>query len=145
NFKGKVIALSPHGYNILPHRKLPPQRYILDELSPPYDLENLFQLFYKHIREARKRGLSGETVVDAIRARTQEIWQQLTLDDKKKFMVHLRHLWGVARHRLPAYVHEEVQKLIKDEKLQVIAGRIKNITETNHGMQIKIKKRKDQK
>ncbi len=144
NFNGKIIALSPHGYNILPHRKLPPQQYILDELSPPYDLENLFRLFYKHIREARKRGLSGETVVDAIRARTQEIWQLLSLNDKKKFMTHLRHLWGVARHRLPAYVHQEIQQMIKEEKLNVIAGRIRNITECENGFEIKIRKRKDQ-
>src|SRR6185436_6655059 len=120
NFKGKVIALSPHGYNILPHRKLPPQRYILDELSPPYDLENLFRLFYKHIRQARKRGLPGETVVDAMRAKTQEIWQLLSLADKKKFMTHLRHMWGVARHRLPAYVHEDLQEMMRDKKLEVI-------------------------
>ena len=144
DFNGKIIALSPHGYNILPHREMPPQRYILDELSPPYNLENLFRLFYKHIRESRKRGLSGETVVDAIRAKTQEIWQLLTLDDKKKFMTHLRHLWGVARHRLPANVHQQIQQLIKEEKLEVIAGRIRKIAECENGIEIKIRKRKDQ-
>ena len=144
NFKGKIISLSPHGYNILPHRKLPPQQYILDELTPPYDLETLFKLFYRHIRAARKLGLPGETVVDAIRARTQEIWQQLSLSDKKKFMTHLRHLWGVARHRLPAHVHQEIQQMIKDENLRVIAGRIKNITENENGIEVKIQKRKDQ-
>ena len=143
-FNGKIISLSPHGYQILPHRKLPPQRYILDELSPPYDLENLFRLFYKHIRDARKRGLPGETVVDAIRARTQEIWQHLSLKDKKKFMMHLRHLWGNARHRLPAYVHEDIRQMIDENKLEVIAGRIRSISETKNGIEIKIRKRKDQ-
>ena len=144
NFTGKIIALSPHGYKILPHRKLAPQPYILNELVPPYKLENLFRLFYKHIREARRRGLSGETVVDAIRLRTQEIWQHLSLDDKKKFMMHLRHLWGVARHRLPVDLHQQIQQLIKEEKLEIIAGRIREITETENGFEIKIRKRKDQ-
>lgn len=144
NFKGKIIALSPHGYNILPHRKLPPQQYILDELLPPYDLENLFRLFYKHIRAARKRGLPGETVIDAIRVKTQEIWQHLSLNDKKKFMMHLRHLWGVARHRLPSFVHQEIQQMINEEELKVIAGRIRNITEGENGFEIIIRKRKDQ-
>jgi len=144
NFYGKIIALSPHGYKILPHRKLPPQRYILDELEPPFHLEKLFRLFYKHIREARKRGLSGETVVDAMRARTQEIWQHLSLDDKKKFMMHIRHLWGVARHRLPSDVHEEIQSMIHEDKLRVIAGRIRNIKLNEAGIDIKIRLRKDQ-
>ena len=144
NFNGKIITLSPHGYKILPHRKHLPQHYILNELTPPYTLENLFRLFYKHIREARKHGLSGETVVDAIRLRTQEIWQLLSLDDKKKFMMHLRHLWGVARHRLPIHIHEQIQQLIKEEKLEVIAGRLREITENENGFEIKIRKRKDQ-
>ena len=143
-FNGKILALSPHGYKILPHRKLPLQRYILDELSPPYELEKLFRLFYRHVREARKRGLSGETVVDAIRARTQEIWQLLSKEDKKKFMTHLRHLWGVARHRLPAYVHENVQNMIAHHKLDVIAGRIIEVCELGHHIDVRIRRRKDQ-
>jgi uncharacterized NAD(P)/FAD-binding protein YdhS len=144
NYTGKIISLSPHGFNILPHKKSRPQRYILDELSPPYTLENLFRLFYKHIRQARKHGETGETVVDAIRAKTQEIWQELTLDDKKKFMTHLRHLWGVARHRLPAYIHQQMQFLIKDGKLKVIAGRIIEINEPDNDVEVHIQKRKDQ-
>lgn len=65
-------------------------------------------------------------------------------NDKKKFMMHLRHLWGVARHRLPAYVHQEIQQMINEEKLKVIAGRIRIITECENAFEIKIRKRKDQ-
>jgi uncharacterized NAD(P)/FAD-binding protein YdhS len=143
-FTGKIISLSPHGFNILPHRKAPPQRYILDELSPPYDLETLFRLFYKHIREARTRGQSGETVVDAIRAKTQEIWTNLSVRDKKKFMTHLRHLWGVARHRLPALVHQQIQDMIKENKLDVIAARVKHIRECPEGIEVLAQRRRDQ-
>jgi uncharacterized NAD(P)/FAD-binding protein YdhS len=144
NFNGKIIALSPHGYKILPHRKLPNQRYIIDELHPPYHLEKLFRFFYKHVREVKKRGMPGETVVDAMRARTQEFWQHLSLEDKKKFMMHIRHLWGVARHRLPPDVHEEIQGLINNNKLEVIAGRITHIDLRNEEINLKIRLRKDQ-
>ncbi|MBK8585816.1 MAG: hypothetical protein IPN88_10470 [Bacteroidetes bacterium] len=98
----KIIALSPNGYNILAHKKHHPQRNILDELAPPFDLTNLFRLFYKHVRDARLRGESGETVVDAVRSHTQIIWQQLSLEDKKRFMAHVRHLGElpvIAYHR----------------------------------------------
>ncbi len=144
DFTGKIISLSPHGFNILPHRKSTPQRYILDELNPPYTLENLFRLFYKHIRQARKHGQSGETVVDAIRAKTQEIWQNISHDDKKKFMTHLRHIWGVARHRLPSKIHSQIQQMIQDKKLEIIAGRIKNINDCENGIEVIAQRRKDQ-
>jgi uncharacterized NAD(P)/FAD-binding protein YdhS len=143
-FDGHIIALSPRGFNILPHRKYNPQRSILDELAPPYDLKNLFRLVYKHIRRARLNGESGETVVDAIRSKTQEIWQHLTLDEKKTFMTHIRHLWGVARHRIPGEVHAQIQELIKESKLEVIAGRVKDFSEDDSGITVTIHKRKDQ-
>lgn len=137
-FSGKIIALSPNGFNILSHKKHHPQRYILDELSPPFDLTKLFKLFYKHVREAHLRGESGETVVDAVRSQTQVIWQQLTLEDKKRFMAHLRHLWGVARHRLPGEIHQQIQSMITTKSLQVMAGRISDITEEKDHMEVKI-------
>ena len=137
-FNGKIIALSPNGFNILSHKKHHPQRNILDELSPPFDLTTLFKLFYKHVREAHLRGESGETVVDAVRSQTQIIWQQLSLEDKKRFMAHLRHLWGVARHRLPGDIHGQIQSMIANRSLQVMAGRISDINEADGFLEVKI-------
>ena len=137
-FTGKIIALSPNGFNILAHKKHHPQRNILDELSPPFELTKLFKLFYKHVREAHLRGESGETVVDAVRSQTQVIWQQLTLEDKKRFMAHIRHLWGVARHRLPGEIHMQIQSMIANKSLQVMAGRISDIDDTDQHLEVKI-------
>ncbi|MFZ7146560.1 MAG: FAD/NAD(P)-binding protein, partial [Bacteroidota bacterium] len=128
----------PNGFNILSHKKHHPQRNILDELSPPFDLTTLFKLFYKHVREAHLRGESGETVVDAVRSQTQIIWQQLSLEDKKRFMAHLRHLWGVARHRLPGDIHGQIQSMIANRSLQVMAGRISDINEADGFLEVKI-------
>jgi len=139
NFRGKIIALSPSGFNILAHKKHHPQRDILDELEPPFDLNKLFRLFYKHVRNARLRGESGETVVDAVRSQTQVIWQQLSTADKKRFMTHLRHLWGVARHRLPGEIHKQIQEMIAENKLEVIAGRIAGITSSKDSLTISVK------
>jgi uncharacterized NAD(P)/FAD-binding protein YdhS len=140
-FGGKIIALSPNGFNILAHKKHHPQRFILDELEPPFDLNSLFKLFYKHVRNARKNGESGETVVDAVRNKTQEIWQHLSLADKKRFMTHLRHLWGVARHRLPGEIHSQIQQLINDKKLEIVAGRIDSISVSGNQLKVDYRER----
>lgn len=126
NFNGRIIAMSPHGFRILPHRRNHLQRSILDELSPPYKLDEVFRLFYKHVRQARLHGSSGEAVVDAVRSKTQEIWQQLSLAEKRRFMTHLRHMWGVARHRLPKDIHGRIESMIDQSRLQVIAGKLTN-------------------
>ena len=141
NFQGKIYALSPKGFQILSHKKYPTQRDILDELSPPYELKSLFKLFYKYVRSARRKGVSGEAVVDAVRSKTQDIWQNLSLADKKSFMSHLRHLWGVARHRLPEELHKKIQQMISDKKLEILAGRILDMRVDNGMAKIKLKQR----
>ncbi|HNP49194.1 MAG TPA: FAD/NAD(P)-binding protein [Bacteroidia bacterium] len=144
NFQNKIYALSPKGFNILAHRPHHPQREILDELAPPYELDKLFQLFRKFVHKAWQHGESGETVVDAVRSKTPEIWQSLELKDKQRFMSHVRHLWGVARHRLPGTIHTQIQQLIENGKLEIIAGRILDAYEENGLLTLKIRRRKEQ-
>lgn len=59
-------------------------------------------------------------------------------------MSHVRHLWGVARHRLPGHIHNQVQDLIKEGRLEIIAGRILEVYDENNQLAIKIKRRKSQ-
>lgn len=60
-------------------------------------------------------------------------------------MYHIRHMWGVARHRLPMDIHKMIQQLILDDKLEIIAGRVQNMAENENGIRITFKRRRDQK
>ncbi|MFM2134955.1 MAG: hypothetical protein RL021_355, partial [Bacteroidota bacterium] len=130
-YEGNIVALSPKGFRILSHRDYEPQPQILEALHPPYRLDEVFRLFRKHIREVHSRGVSGEAVVDAVRSRTPEIWAAFSLEEKKRFMAHLRHLWGLARHRLPKEIHMLIQSEISRGLLIVRPGRILDIHEEN--------------
>ncbi len=143
--QGKIYSLSPQGFQILPHRF--PQAYsgLMEELNPPYDLEKVVSLFLKHVKTLRKEGLGGEAVVDSLRPLTQNIWQSWKPEDKKRFLHHLRHLWGVARHRLPMDMHKIIQQFILDNKLEIIAGRLQSIVENENGIRVSFKRRRDQK
>jgi uncharacterized NAD(P)/FAD-binding protein YdhS len=120
----KIIAISPKGYEILSHKHYGNHPAILEELHPPYQLDQLVKIFRKHIQAVWKRGITGEAVVDAVRSKTQEIWSALTMEEKKRFLSHLRHLWGLARHRLPAGIHSLIRQLRERGQLNIIAGRI---------------------
>lgn len=56
-------------------------------------------------------------------------------------MSHLRHLWGVARHRLPEELHKKIQQMISDKKLEILAGRILDMRVDNGMAKIKLKQR----
>lgn len=144
-FDGKIYAVSTNGYFPLSHKKRKPYTVILEELHPPYSISKLYSIFRKHIKYVLSHGITGEAVVDAVRPKTQEIWLSLTLEDKLKFMSHIRHLWGVARHRLPKEIFDQMQELISKGKLKIIGGRIQNIKENNDKIIVTVRERKSQK
>jgi uncharacterized NAD(P)/FAD-binding protein YdhS len=130
-FKGEIYSLSPNGFNILPHRHngLKYTRFT-EELTENISLLELVKLIHKHIKSVREYGVSAEPVIDSIRPHTQRIWRNLTDKEKQMFMLRLRHLWGVARHRIPLHTHDKIQQLRIDGKLHILSGRIINFSES---------------
>ena len=144
NHRGKIYSLSPNGFQILPHRDFEPYKGLIEELKPPYDLVKVVSLFRSHVKKLRDMGLAGEAAVDSLRPLTQKVWLSWNLQEKQRFMFHIRHMWGVARHRLPMEVHKVIQQLILDDKLEIIAGRLQSMNETESGIRITFKRRRDQ-
>ena len=127
-FKGEIYSVSPNGFNVLSHKHIG-LKYtkINDELNSKLSLYELVKLANKHIKNVRKYGISAEPIIDAIRPHVQEIWQNLSLTEKKLFMSRLRHLWGVARHRIPQHIQEKIQTLRLNNKLHIISGKLINM------------------
>jgi uncharacterized NAD(P)/FAD-binding protein YdhS len=133
HFQGKIYSLSPNGFQILPHRHNGvPYSQMLPEIHSPYSITKLFSIFRKHITFVRQFGISAEPVIDSVRNISQKIWQELSLLDKQIFMRHARHLWGVARHRLPTYIYDKIQDLQRSQHLQILKGKLLNLEEENH-------------
>lgn len=143
-FTGKIYALSTNGYFPLSHKKRKPYTAILEELHPPYKMTELYRIFRKHIKYVLSNGITGEAVVDAVRPKTQEIWLSLSYEDKVKFMTHIRHLWGVARHRLPKEIFDQMQDLIKEGRLEIIGGRLRDLKEDDGKVNVIFKEKKTQ-
>jgi uncharacterized NAD(P)/FAD-binding protein YdhS len=130
---GTIYSLSPHGFTMLPHRHNGvAYTQLVSELKEPYEINSLFTLFRKHINHIRSFGLSAEPVIDSIRSLSQSIWIKLSVHDKKRFLRHLRHLWGLARHRLPANIHDQIQELRLTRKLVILKGKITDMHEVNN-------------
>jgi len=132
-FHGGIFSISPNGFNILPHRHsgLKYEKF-LEELQDDFSLGQIVSLVNKHVKAVRHYGISAEPVIDSLRPHTQRLWQKLTAQERKLFMARLRHLWGVARHRIPLHIHDRLQQLRLDEKLHIVAGKLMNIEEKNN-------------
>lgn len=129
-YKGQIYAVSPNGFNILPHRHNG-LKYskLTEELKDDMSLFDLLKLVNKHVKLVREYGVSAEPVIDSIRPFTQNIWKRLSDEEKKIFMARFRHLWGVARHRIPLHSHDKIQQLRINNKLVVQSGKLIDIEE----------------
>jgi len=127
-YKGKIYSISPNGFNILPHRHNGMiYSEIIPEISNQKKLNEIFKTIKKHVQNVRKYGVSAEPIIDSLRPFTQSIWKSFSPDEKAQFMTRFRHLWGVARHRIPTKSHDILQQLRIEGNLKIISGTLINL------------------
>ena len=132
-FQGRIFTISPNGFSILPHRHNGTSYTAFsEEIKGQYDLNKIYSSFIYHSKKLRELGISAEPITDSLRPFTQNIWINLSVTEKKRFLSHVRHLWGLARHRLPIHIHDKIQKLRIDKKLEIIKGKLIDISEENN-------------
>ncbi|MBM3186554.1 MAG: FAD/NAD(P)-binding protein [Bacteroidetes bacterium] len=124
-FQQRIVSVSPNGFNILPHRNFNFQ-YTgrIKELNADKSLLELLSLFISELKKLNQFGISAEPLIDAFRPNTQRIWQTLTTEEKRIFMRRLRHLWGVARHRIPFSSYDYIQRERIANRLEILAGKV---------------------
>jgi uncharacterized NAD(P)/FAD-binding protein YdhS len=143
NFKGKIIAVSPRGYIPAKHTN---SNLKYPDFFPEFQNKTLIEIFNitrTHLRIAELKNIPWQAVIEVIRPHTKEIWLQLSLKDRKQFISHLRHIWGVARHRLPESIHNKIMNAIKSGQMQVLGGRLKTIEKENSFLNVTLKLRKE--
>lgn len=146
DFHGTIYSLSPNGFNILPHRHGGVQyTQLAEELDVKSGLTDLVKLVNKHIKQVRGFGISAEPIIDSFRPFTHQIWQNLNDTEKQCFMNRLRHLWGVARHRIPLHIHDHLQQLRINGQLKIISGKLLDIQEKEGAISVKYYDKKDKK
>ena len=126
--RGEIVSISSHGLDILPHRNYQLNyRKFITELNHCTTLLDHLKLFNRHYKKLKKFGLTAEPIIDALRPYTHEIWKKFTTEEKIKFLSTLRHFWGVARHRIPVHIFDQLQTLKINGVLKIYAGTIEEI------------------
>lgn len=131
--KQPIVALSRHGYHMLPH---PPKTEQALNFEVP-DQANLSQLltYFKQQRQS----LSLEHflhLIDACRPKIATWWQGFTAAEQEFFMRHLRHLWGTVRHRIPQEISEKIQHEQASGSLFVLAGKLLTAERCNEQLRL---------
>lgn len=146
-YKGIIYSISPNGFNILPHRdfKFHYEKILEDIEAQKISLLDLVKLTNKHIKSLKKHGITAEPVIDALRPHVQRIWENLNPHERTVFLSRLRHLWGVARHRIPLTINDEIQQLRIEGQLQIKSGKIIDIKTVENKIKVNYFDKKERK
>jgi uncharacterized NAD(P)/FAD-binding protein YdhS len=82
-----------------------------------------------------------QEVVDALRPITLKLFKSFSVKEKKRFIRHLSTYWSIHRHRLSPEIFEELQNCIAKNQLEIISGKIIDISSHPEGQTISFKKK----
>lgn len=120
--RGLIVTLSRRGLIPRSHEAYDAAPVDWDEL-PVVSLREVM----RWLRE--RSGAAGwRAAIDSLRPHTQRLWQSLGLREKRLFLRHARPWWDVHRHRIAPEVARRLADLISAEQLQVVAGRVEDVS-----------------
>ncbi len=134
---GTIYCISTHGFKILPQGD-PENTFdgILTKMKIENRLDALLTQFNVAKKEISKNKGSLELLINYFRPYTGSLWQGFTLEERSFFLRHLRHKWGVARHRIPPISYEQINNELLENKLIILAGIIKQFHEKPYGIDV---------
>ncbi len=135
DFRGTIHILSRRG--LLPHKhaaakKLPA---FWNRESPRTSL-GLMRLVRNQVKEANQQGSDWRAVIDSLRPFTQQIWQSLPHQEKRRFLRHARPYWEVHRHRIAPEIGGLIGYQLLNHHIQPHAGRIARYREDKDGVEV---------
>jgi uncharacterized NAD(P)/FAD-binding protein YdhS len=116
-FAGRIVALSRRGLVPRAHGLREPSCAPREDL-PPYCVAML-----RRVR-ARSAEIGWRAAVYELRNVTQDLWGAASLEERRRFLRHLRPWWDVHRHKLAPAVGAAIAAMQAVGRLSTAAGRL---------------------
>jgi uncharacterized NAD(P)/FAD-binding protein YdhS len=116
-YGGHVTALSRRGIRPRPHALVGPH---VDRVDRPAETGSALVGAIRH----RAGAIGWRAAVDELRPYTQDLWRAMDLDERQRFLRHLRPYWDAHRHRLAPAVDRRICAMQMAARLSFAAGKI---------------------
>lgn len=137
--EGPILASSRRGLLPRPHgaRGEP----VPWPVTSPNDALGLLRLVRSMVKTAEAEGRPWTTVIDGLRHHVPALWRRLPVEERARFLRHVRPYWEVHRHRAPDPALAYVRALRQVGQLDVIAGRLLSVERAEGGVALRLSRR----
>jgi uncharacterized NAD(P)/FAD-binding protein YdhS len=143
--RGTIHAISRRGLLPQPHRHSatpPPQHERPAELDRwPRTARGLLEAIRHEVQSAASQGVDWREVITSLRADTPALWRSLPQRERERFLRHLRPFWETHRHRAAPTIASDIQTMIDEGRLRVMAGRVAAYRSGDENLEIRIRRR----
>jgi uncharacterized NAD(P)/FAD-binding protein YdhS len=139
--QGAVQAVSRRG--LLPQVHAPTRalEIAVDQLPRTTSAARLTRWLREAVRSAEAEGHGWRAVIDGLRPHTQDLWRRLPIEERRRFLRHLRPWWDVHRHRMAPAVAAQVHAAIARGQLTIGRGRVVEITPAETSVTVSLRRR----
>lgn len=136
--RGPIIAFSRRG--LLPRNNLSAQAddYLPTPQALPNSARGLLHYARQEIQRVARVGIPWQRVLDDLRQRGQSLWQQLSLNEQRRFLRHLRPWWDVHRYRIAPQVAQVLTQWQQSGQLRVVAARLRDVQQNNGALALSL-------
>jgi uncharacterized NAD(P)/FAD-binding protein YdhS len=120
-FAGRIVAMSRRGLAPRAHGAREPLA------APSENLPATCVAMLRRLR-ARTAAIGWRAAVYELRTVTQALWGAASLDERRRFLRHLRPWWDVHRHKLAPAVGATIEAMQSAGRLSIAAGRLVSAT-----------------
>jgi uncharacterized NAD(P)/FAD-binding protein YdhS len=145
NFSGKIYAISRRGNFPQPHfsqQNINPTQVpinFIDDNDTKTGIVNISLKFRKYLRVNQNYDLRH--LIDSIRHKTKALWHNLDEKNKRIFLKKMLPYWNIFRHRVPTASLEIINKMIENNKLEIVKSSVKSIEKSDGKFIIKTNKK----
>ena len=142
---GTIHVVSRHGLFPQPHQACPPQPNWFSNSEFPRTIREIVRLLRWEVEAAARQGIDWRAIIDGLRPHTQRLWKSLSIEERKRFLRHVRPFWESHRHRAPSTVLSVKDEMIRRGQLKVHRARLMNVRETSDALYLTLFDRSGQK
>ncbi|HXA47954.1 MAG TPA: FAD/NAD(P)-binding protein [Burkholderiaceae bacterium] len=142
----KVYLISRRGLSLQAHRSHPQSPAVagfpsfFDHVEPT--ARHYFRALRLKVEEHLASGGDWRDVINSLRPHTPEIWQRLSLRERRRFLSQLLPYWDIHRHRLAPVAHLRFGQMLRAGQVETIAGYVQGYEINAGSVNIEVRERR---